>query len=86
MANNNPLPYVGATMIYKAANAGQKINGLDDLVCFVTKVVNDRTVNVVVLPDGGGALVAYNGASVVPDADHATAKAGSVHWPSPRFA
>lgn len=89
MSQNNPLPYVGATMVYKAANGGENINGHDDLACIVTKLNYTGAVltgiNVVIIPDTGGALVAKNGVSFVAHSDHAKAAAGSVHWPQPQF-
>jgi len=79
------LPYIGALLVYKAT-AGQLINGLNEQPAVVTKVVNDYTYDILVMPDGGGALIAYNNIVFAPNPDHITAKTAVIHWPIPRWA
>ncbi len=73
-------------MLYRAANAGEKINGQEIQPFVVTSIINDRTVNGVCIPDNGGATIARMNVLVVPGVDEVTAKVGTAFWPTPRFA
>ena len=86
MSTNNPLPYRGALMLYKAANVGEQINGQTFQPMIVTSLVNDRMVNGVCVPDNGGATVARVNVLVSSTNDETTSKVGTAFWPAPRFA
>lgn len=82
MAAANPLPFVGAVMLYHNSTV---VNGQTVSPFIVTSLVSDRVVNGLLLPDGGGSLGVLTNIQVNPSADAATTKTNCAFWPTPRF-